>query len=79
MTSQAHVPMAEAQANYDAAVAGPTREERAIADAQVHARPPRSRFSSGDLTRWSCVRQPMAWSAPSPQRSARMFARVSRS
>ena len=29
--------MAEAQANYDAAVAGPTREERAIADAQVQA------------------------------------------
>lgn len=27
----------EAQANYDAAVAGPTREERAIADAQVQA------------------------------------------
>ena len=27
--------VAEAQANYDAAVAGPTREERAIADAQV--------------------------------------------
>ena len=29
--------MAEAQANYDAVVAGPTREERAIADAQVQA------------------------------------------
>ncbi|KJC56057.1 signal peptide protein [Bradyrhizobium sp. LTSPM299] len=29
--------VAEAQANYDAAVAGPTREERAIADAQVEA------------------------------------------
>jgi HlyD family secretion protein len=29
--------VAEAQANYDAAVAGPTREERAIADAQVQA------------------------------------------
>ena len=29
--------MAEVQANYDAAVAGPTREERAIADAQVQA------------------------------------------
>lgn len=29
--------MAEARANYDAAVAGPTREERAIADAQVQA------------------------------------------
>src|SRR6202012_5759427 len=28
---------AEAKANYDAAVAGPTREERAIADAQVQA------------------------------------------
>jgi len=28
---------AGAQANYDAAVAGPTREERAIADAQVQA------------------------------------------
>jgi HlyD family secretion protein len=27
--------VAEAQANYDAAVAGPTKEERAIADAQV--------------------------------------------
>ena len=32
-TAQAAV--AEAQANYDAAAAGPTREERAIADAQV--------------------------------------------
>ena len=29
--------VAEAQANYDAAAAGPTREERAIADAQVQA------------------------------------------
>jgi len=29
--------VAEAQANYDAAVAGPTREERAIADTQVQA------------------------------------------
>jgi HlyD family secretion protein len=29
--------VAEAQANYDAAVAGPTREERLIADAQVQA------------------------------------------
>jgi len=29
--------VAEAQANYDAAVAGPTKEERAIADAQVQA------------------------------------------
>ena len=29
--------VAEAQANYDAAVAGPTREEREIADAQVQA------------------------------------------
>ncbi|WP_244646279.1 HlyD family secretion protein [Bradyrhizobium campsiandrae] len=34
-TAQAAV--AEAQANYDAAAAGPTREERAIADAQVQA------------------------------------------
>jgi len=31
----ARADVAEAQANYDAAVAGPTREERAIADAQV--------------------------------------------
>jgi HlyD family secretion protein len=29
--------VAEAQANYDAAVAGPTREERAVADAEVQA------------------------------------------
>jgi HlyD family secretion protein len=33
----AHADVAEAQANYDAAVAGPTQEERAIADAQVQA------------------------------------------
>ncbi|GLR83585.1 HlyD family secretion protein [Bradyrhizobium iriomotense] len=33
----ANADVAEAQANYDAAVAGPTREERAIADAQVQA------------------------------------------
>jgi multidrug resistance efflux pump len=33
----AQADVAQAQANYDAAVAGPTREERAIADAQVQA------------------------------------------
>ncbi len=33
----ARADVARAQANYDAAVAGPTREERAIADAQVQA------------------------------------------
>jgi HlyD family secretion protein len=33
----ARADVAEAQANYDAAVAGPTREERAIADTQVQA------------------------------------------
>jgi HlyD family secretion protein len=33
----AHADIEEAQANYDAAVAGPTREERAIADAQVRS------------------------------------------
>src|ERR1700761_5141984 len=33
----AHADVAEAQANYDAAVAGPTREERAIAAVQVQA------------------------------------------
>ncbi len=33
----AHADVAEAQANHDAAVAGPTREERGIADAQVTA------------------------------------------
>jgi len=33
----AQADVAEAQANYDAAVAGPTKEERAIADAQVQA------------------------------------------
>src|ERR1700743_3253731 len=32
--ASARADVAEAQANYDAAVAGPTREERAIADAQ---------------------------------------------
>ena len=36
-TASARADVAEAQANYDAAVAGPTREERAIADAQVQA------------------------------------------
>src|SRR5262249_27439342 len=36
-TSSAEGDVAEAQANYDAAVAGPTKEERAIADAQVQA------------------------------------------
>jgi HlyD family secretion protein len=36
-TAGARADVAEAQANYDAAVAGPTREERAIADAQVQA------------------------------------------
>ncbi|HEY2134344.1 MAG TPA: HlyD family efflux transporter periplasmic adaptor subunit [Xanthobacteraceae bacterium] len=33
----ARADLAEAEANHDAAVAGPTREERAIADAQVEA------------------------------------------
>jgi multidrug resistance efflux pump len=35
--ASARAEVAGAQANYDAAVAGPTREERAIADAQVQA------------------------------------------
>jgi multidrug resistance efflux pump len=35
--ASARADVAEAQADYDAAVAGPTREERAIADAQVGA------------------------------------------
>ena len=35
--ASARADVTEAQANYDAAVAGPTREERAIADAQVQA------------------------------------------
>src|SRR6267154_633879 len=35
--ASARADVAEAQANYDAAVAGPTREQRAIADAQVQA------------------------------------------
>jgi HlyD family secretion protein len=35
--ASARADVAEAQANYDAAVAGPTREERAIADVQVNA------------------------------------------
>jgi len=35
--ASARADVAEAQANYNAAVAGPTREERAIADAQVQA------------------------------------------
>jgi HlyD family secretion protein len=35
--ASARADVAEAQANYDAAVAGPTREERAIADVQVKA------------------------------------------
>jgi HlyD family secretion protein len=35
--ANARADVAEAQANYDAAVAGPTREERAIAEAQVLA------------------------------------------
>jgi len=35
--ASARADVAEAEANYDAAVAGPTREERAIADVQVQA------------------------------------------
>jgi len=37
VAASARADVAVAQANYDAAVAGPTREERAIADAQVQA------------------------------------------
>jgi HlyD family secretion protein len=36
-TASARADLAEATANYDAAIAGPTREERAIADVQVKA------------------------------------------
>src|SRR6516225_12204947 len=36
-TASARADVAEAKANYDAAVAGPTKEERGIADAQVKA------------------------------------------
>jgi HlyD family secretion protein len=35
--ASARADVAEAKANYDAAIAGPTKEERAIADAQVKA------------------------------------------
>src|SRR6202008_776608 len=35
--ASAKADVAEAQANYDAAIAGPTHEERAISDAQVQA------------------------------------------
>ena len=41
--ASARADVAEAQANYDAAVAGPTKEERAIADAQVKAAAVRAR------------------------------------
>jgi len=60
--ASARADLAGAQANYDAAAAGPTREERSIAV----------------LTKWSCVLRPTVWSASSPQRWARMFARVNR-
>ena len=44
--ASARADVAKAQANYDAAVAGPTREERSIADAQVQARRERRRAFS---------------------------------
>jgi HlyD family secretion protein len=46
--ASARADVAEAQANYDAAVAGPTREERAIADVQVQAAAAASGKKIGD-------------------------------
>jgi HlyD family secretion protein len=70
--ASARADVAEAQANYDAAVAGPTREER-----RCRPRPPRSPCLSVVLKRWSCAPPPTAWSASSSQRWGRIFTQVS--
>src|SRR6202042_1691252 len=54
----ARADVADAQANYDAAVAGPTREERAIADAQVLAAAPSVAVLEGGLEKM-VLRPPM--------------------
>ena len=66
--ASARADVAEAQANYDAAVAGPTREERAIADAQVQAAAAAVAVLERRLEKMSCVLQPTVWSASSPRR-----------
>ena len=77
--ASARAGVAEAQANYDAAVAGPTRRNVRSPTRRCRPRPPRSPCSSAASTRWCCARRPTAWSASSPPRSAKMFARANRS
>src|SRR5262249_14905833 len=54
--ASAKADVAEAEADHAAAVAGPTKEEREIADSEVEAAPPRSPFSSAASTRPFCAR-----------------------
>jgi HlyD family secretion protein len=63
--ASARADVAEAQANYDAAVADPTRNERAIANAQVQV-------AAAAVVMLERRLETMM------QRSARMFARVNR-
>src|SRR5262249_56362633 len=49
--ASAKADVAEAEADHAAAVAGPTKEEREIADSEGEAAPPRSPFSSAASTR----------------------------
>ena len=70
--------VAEAQANHAAAVAGPTNEERAIADAQVRAAAAAVAVLERQLDKTICGPRPTAWSASSWPRSARTSAPASR-
>jgi len=77
--ASARADLAGAQANYDAAAAGRPGRNARSPTRRCRLRPPRSLCSSAVLTKWSCVLRPTVWSASSPQRWARMFARVNRS
>lgn len=74
----ARADVAEAQANHDAAVAGPTREERAIADAQVKAAASALAVLERRLDKTICARRPTASSPSSSPRTARTSAPASR-
>ncbi len=65
--------VADAEANYRAAVTGPTREERAIADVEVKAADSALAVLERRLDRRLCARPLMALSASSSPRSERTF------
>lgn len=77
--ASARADVAGAQANYDAAVAGPTWKSARSPTRRCRPPPPQSPCSSAGWTRWPCVLRPTASSLSLPQRWAKMFARANRS